>query len=94
MATATGWHEVAQWILDQRDDAAEPGRLDSDLDLFEAGVLTSLQVIELLVVIERAGGQKIDRMEIHPDNFRTLRSIQRKFFPNYAYEVPKTSTAG
>jgi hypothetical protein len=88
MATTAGWHEVEQWVLDQQDTWNRRDSLEADLDLFETGILTSLQVIELLVVIERAGGAKVDRMSIQPDDFRTLRAMRRKFFPD---QVPQES---
>ncbi|WP_433260094.1 phosphopantetheine-binding protein [Actinosynnema sp. CS-041913] len=76
----SGWDEVHQWVLDQQDEIGRRDELPPDLDLYEAGVLTSLQVIELLVVIERARGEKVDRMAIEPDDFRTLDALRRKFF--------------
>ncbi|OXM49675.1 hypothetical protein [Amycolatopsis alba] len=81
MAIEDGWREVEAWIIDQQDTDSRRAELEPDLDLFETGILTSLQVVELHVVIERAGGQKVDRMQIEPDNFRSLEAIQRKFFP-------------
>ncbi|MGW3964183.1 phosphopantetheine-binding protein [Amycolatopsis sp. NPDC005003] len=81
MASTDGWHEVVAWITDQQDTDSRRAELEPDLDLFETGILTSLQVIELLVVIEQAGGRKVDRMQIEPDDFRTLAALQRKFFP-------------
>jgi acyl carrier protein len=88
MTTAEGWQKVEAWITDQQDTATRQAKLDPDLDLFETGILTSLQVIELLVVIERSGGEKVDRMQIQPDDFRTLRAVQSKFFPGL---VPQES---
>jgi acyl carrier protein len=82
MTTADGWHDVVTWITDQQDTGSRRAELDPDLDLFETGILTSLQVIELLVVIEQAGGEKVDRMQIEPGDFRTLEALRRRFFPH------------
>ncbi|MFD5736072.1 phosphopantetheine-binding protein [Streptomyces sioyaensis] len=87
MATTAGWHEVEQWVLDQQDARDRRDSLEADLDLFETGILTSLQAIELLVVIERAGGEKVDRMSIEPDDFRTLRAMRQRFFPDQAHQA-------
>lgn len=87
MATSAGWHEVERWVLDQQDTRDGRDSLEADLDLFETGILTSLQAIELLVVIERAGGEKVDRMSIEPDDFRTLRAMRQRFFPDRTHQV-------
>jgi acyl carrier protein len=81
MADEDGWREVEAWVVDQQDTGSRQPDLAFDVDLFETGILTSLQVVELLVVIERAGGRKVDRMEIEPDDFRSLGALRQKFFP-------------
>jgi acyl carrier protein len=85
-----GWNEVERWILEQRDYGQKGSEIDPDLDLFEADIISSLQVVELVAVIERLGGVKVDRLAIKPEDFRTLRAIQRSFFPSV---VPDESRA-
>ncbi|MCM6774566.1 acyl carrier protein [Nocardia sp. CDC159] len=73
----TGIAAVEEWLHQQEPDF---GDIDPDLDLIEAGLVNSIQAVELLVVIERAGGAKIDRREVEADHFRSLRAIAEKFF--------------
>ena len=46
-----------------------------DTDLFETGILDSLQLVELLVQIERCFGLKIGIEDIDLDDLRTLAGI-------------------
>lgn len=48
-----------------------------DTDLFESGTLDSLQLVELLLQIERRFGVKIAVESIDLDNLRTLARIAR-----------------
>lgn len=74
---ADGFDAVKQWILDQHPEISD---LADDQDLFEAELLSSLQFVEFMVVIESAGGREVDRRELDPEHFRTLRNIRRTFF--------------
>jgi D-alanine--poly(phosphoribitol) ligase subunit 2 len=49
----------------------------ADTDLFESGVLDSLQLVELLVQLERSFGVQIAIESIDLDNLRTLARIAR-----------------
>ena len=78
-----GFGPVKQWILDQHPELTD---IPDDMDLFEAGLLSSLQFVEFMVVIEDAGGREVDRRELDQEDFRTLGRIRRKFFPGAAEE--------
>ncbi len=49
----------------------------ADTDLFESGILDSLQLVELLVQLERRFGFKIRIDDIDLDDLRTLAGIAR-----------------
>lgn len=48
-----------------------------DTDLFETGILDSLQFVELLAALEESFGVQISVEEIEIDDFRTLSRIAR-----------------
>jgi len=73
-----GVHQIESWLLKQNGQPS--GEIDPDLDLFESGVLSSLQVMELLVTIEQASGHRIDRLSVGPNDLKTLRQIDTRFF--------------
>ncbi len=57
-------------------------------DLFEAGILDSLSLVELLVNLEQAYGVKISLAELDLDDFRSVANIAR------LVEKSQTRTAG
>ncbi|MFI9533715.1 hypothetical protein ACIG56_10750 [Nocardia fusca] len=58
----------------------EVSDLAREEDLFLAGLISSIQIVEMLVVIENNGGRRVDRKTLEPDNFRSLRAIEEKLF--------------
>ncbi|MFI2644371.1 phosphopantetheine-binding protein [Streptomyces sp. NPDC018610] len=82
--------EVMSWFHEQNPDVEE---VDPDLDLFDTRLVNSLSLIEFVVVIERASGQVIDRRQIKTDDFRTLRTIQEKYFAESASDGSDTASA-
>ena len=48
-----------------------------DLDLFQAGVVDSLQFVKLLAILEEQFGFQLAFDELEIDDFRTLRHIAR-----------------
>jgi methoxymalonate biosynthesis acyl carrier protein len=49
----------------------------ADTDLFESGVLDSLQLVELLLVIERRFGRRIPIESVELDSLRSLSRLAR-----------------
>jgi acyl carrier protein len=74
---ADGIAAVKQWILEQNHEVSDLAREE---DLFLAGLISSIQIVEMLVVIENNGGRRVNRKTLEPDNFRSLRAIEEKFF--------------
>jgi len=50
-------------------------KLDENLPLIEAGYLTSLQTVDLVLFLEQRFQIEIDPEEVNEDNFRSLASI-------------------
>ena len=67
------------WIVNRAKD--KPERLPDDLPLLEKGVLTSLDVVELIVFIEQLrGGVEVPAESLEPAAFRDIDSMYRAFF--------------
>lgn len=71
--------QLRAWILARAKD--KPARLPDDLPLLEKGVLSSLDVVELIVYIERLrGGSEVPAESLEPAAFRDINSMYRAFF--------------
>jgi acyl carrier protein len=75
-----GLQEIEDWLVIQSGKPAGSGKIDPDLNLFESGVLSSLQVMELVVMIEQASGEQVDRLSIGPGDLSTINQIGKRFF--------------
>ncbi len=56
------------------------GEFDLDTDLIEDRIVTSLQFVELVMLVEELREQEISEEERDLDRFRTLRSIATHYF--------------
>ena len=66
------------WLIDRCPAAASAGLLDTT-PLVERGILSSLQVVELLLWIEQATGRPVDVTALVPGSFRDVRTICATF---------------
>jgi acyl carrier protein len=58
--------------------------MDPDTDLIKSRILESLQVVDLVLFLERQTGREILSEHLNPDTFRTLNSIFLNFFAAHA----------
>jgi len=65
---------VRQWIL-ARHPGYEPTRLTDDTPLIEERLLTSIQVMDLLLYLEEVTGAPVDVTRLGKGAFATLRAI-------------------
>lgn len=63
---------VRTWLLEANPEASD---IDLDADLFESGLITSIQFVELVLLIEELTGREIAVDDGAVDRFRTLRAI-------------------
>ena len=66
--------------LHKTNPAAAARSFDADTDIIGARILESLQVVELVLFIERQTGQHILAEDLNPAKLRTLNSIYSNFF--------------
>ncbi|MBN8613372.1 MAG: acyl carrier protein [Deltaproteobacteria bacterium] len=70
--------KLEQWI---RDHAKTPiGAIAGDTPLLEKGILSSLDIVELVLFIESLKGEEVDPDAIEPDTFKNLDAMMRGFF--------------
>jgi acyl carrier protein len=58
----------------------DPVEIQDDTDLIKAGVVTSLQFVQMVIEIERLHGDKLDPGVITVDSMRSLRAIDAAVF--------------
>ena len=79
--TQTGVGFVVDYLLSKRPDLKE---IDLDLDLIENRILDSLGFVNFLYVLEEHTGEEISLEHVPPEDFRTVRSITKRFFDGSA----------
>jgi acyl carrier protein len=58
--------------------------IDADTDIIESRILESLQMVELILFLEKKTGRAILVEELNPAKLRTLNSIYNNFFEHCA----------
>lgn len=70
--------EATELILDwvrSNSRHVPAGEIDVDTPLIQRGAITSLQIADLILYIEQAGGRRIDPARLSPGIFRSVASI-------------------
>jgi acyl carrier protein len=70
---------LREWIHTANPAAGALG-VDPGIDLIKSGILESLQVVELILFLERLTGREILAEHLNPDSFRTFNAIFLSFF--------------
>lgn len=76
--SAEPMHEVRGFIMGRNTKLAE---LSDDLDLIDSRAINSLAFVEFIFLLEELTGEAIDPEDIDLADFRTLKSIEARFFP-------------
>jgi hypothetical protein len=74
---------LREWLL-QRNPGVDAAALSDRTPLIEARYLTSLQVADLLLFLERLRGEPVDVGSLRPGVFRDIDSICAAFLPDAA----------
>ena len=70
---------LRSWITERsRKDLISP--LLDDTPLIEQGILSSVQVMDVILLIERMRNRPVDVGELKPGSFRDINSIVSTFF--------------
>ncbi len=68
------------WMVEHSRHAIEDGPLTDSTPLIEEGILSSIQVPDLLLFIEDLRGRAVDVAELKPGSFRSVDAIVATFF--------------
>ncbi len=69
---------LRRWILEHAKVA--PGELSDRTPLLESGLLSSLDVVELVLFVEELRGEEIDTDDIEPEVFTSIDALWEGFF--------------
>jgi acyl carrier protein len=73
-----------QWVVEQ-NGRASPEEIMYDTPLLERRIITSLQIMELILFIERLRGASIDVRMIGPGSFSSIDAIMTHFFSEHMH---------
>jgi acyl carrier protein len=74
---------VREFILG-RNPKLELEQLSDDLDLIDSRAISSLAFVEFIFLLEELTGETIDPEELDLDDFRTLNTLEARFFKEKA----------
>ncbi len=70
--------QLRDWIVDRAKE--KPDEMKDDTPILERGILSSLDVVELILFIERIKGDEVDMEKIQPEAIRDVDAIYQAFF--------------
>ena len=70
--------QLREWIYDRAKD--KPARLDDATPILDTGILSSLDIVELVLFIENLRGSEVDVDALQPESFRDVDAIWKSFF--------------
>jgi acyl carrier protein len=70
--------QLRDWIVDRAKE--KPDALSDDTPIMENGILSSLDVVELILFIERIRGDEVDTDALEPESIRDVNAIYQTFF--------------
>ena len=71
--------ELRAWVV-RANGRIAPEELADDTPLIQERIITSLQVMDLLLLIERLSGRRVDARRIAPGSFHSIDAILERFF--------------
>lgn len=72
---------LSNWILD-RANVTDREFFDSQTKIIDDGLLTSLDVVELILFIEDLRGEEVDIDALEPESFANIETLVETFFPS------------
>ncbi|HYR83076.1 MAG TPA: hypothetical protein VE422_03250 [Terriglobia bacterium] len=70
---------LRDWIV-KTNKKIRPEDLDDDTPIIERRIITSLQLMDLILMLEKLSGMPIDAEILQPGAFRDINAICRNFF--------------
>ncbi|PYC64813.1 acyl carrier protein [Micromonospora arborensis] len=66
---------ITQFVVEEFLPDMSPGDVDVDLDLIDNGIIDSLGLLKVIAWLEDRFGIAADDLELSPEQFRSIRSI-------------------
>jgi acyl carrier protein len=70
--------KLKQWIRDHAKASAND--LADDTPILDTGILSSLDIVELVLFIESLKGDEVDPDTIEPESFKSIDAMMKGFF--------------
>ena len=70
--------QLREWILEHAKD--QPAELLDDTPILEHGILSSLEVVELILFVEHLLGDEVETDDLDADSIRDVNAIYQTFF--------------
>lgn len=70
---------LREWVV-ARSGRIRAEDLRDDTPILEQRIITSLQIPELMLLIEELSGRPVDASRLKPGAFRDIATIERNFF--------------
>jgi acyl carrier protein len=70
--------KLKQWIRDHAKASAND--LADDTPILDTGILSSLDIVELVLFIESLKGDEVDPDNIEPESFKSVDAMMKGFF--------------
>lgn len=74
---------LRDWVLQHAHKSPNNG-LQDDTPILEQRIITSLQVMELILFIEKSSGRSVTLTQLKPCSFRSIDHIYKAFFAETA----------
>ncbi len=69
---------LRDWIVDRAKD--KPAEMHDDTPVLETGILSSLDVVELILFVEHLLGAEVDVDDLQAESIRDVNAIYTTFF--------------
>jgi acyl carrier protein len=70
--------QLRDWIVGRAKD--KPAEMKDDTPVLENGILSSLDVVELILFIEQLKGEEVSVDSLEPESIRDVNAIYQTFF--------------
>lgn len=71
--------QLREWIA-TANGSIQPHNISDDMALLTESIISSLQLMELVQLIEKLSGSRVSVQKLKPENFNTLSMIYQSFF--------------
>lgn len=75
---------LREWIVSHAKSKPAAGDVTDQTHLLESGLLSSLDIVEFVLLIEELRGDEVDTDEIEPEVFTNIDTLMAAFFSDAA----------